>query len=196
MQKCLKLIIATLALTPLSIAQPVTAADYPKKIFLATFETESPKGKGEGSFGSNGKGIVRMSSKDADTSFRYFIDYNSDLYTTIMDSTKSATTKKLDEAQKTASLSFMDSYKKIATKDLGSKVIDGHPCHGYKFKDSSTSESGEAWIAEDYNVIVRSETTNRVGYLTKSKLKKIDTNPPESEFNTTIPADYKVVELK
>lgn len=195
MRRSIKFLLASLIMAPLVISSSASASDLPKDCFLATYELETPKGKGESTYGSNGKGIFVWGSKEPGEEHRYFADFNNNLVTNLFVSTKTATKQKIDP-NTLETIKVMDGYKKAATKDLGSKTLIGHPCHGYLYEIKSSRESGEAWIAEDLDILISSTNENGAGYKTKLTLKNLDKSPPESAFDSAIPSDYKVVDTK
>lgn len=173
----------TAMVAPYLMAPAALAFDYPKEVYLVTYEVVTPTGKTELQQASNGKGMVTMKVKDAKSTYRYFADYKIDVYTTMMDSTKTARKEKLDK--KTAETFNHIYFKKNAQKELGAKVVGGHPCHGYMY--SAGGETGEVWIGDDCKILVFGDSGKTI-----TTLKKLDTNPPASEFNSEIPSNYKM----
>jgi hypothetical protein len=74
-------------------------------------------------------------------------------------------------------------------KDLGKKVINGHPCHGQLFEQGNTKT--EVWTGDEVNTVVQSITTTSQGK-TVTDLKSYSANPPVMP-PFTIPSDYKVM---
>ncbi len=72
---------------------------------------------------------------------------------------------------------------------IGTKVIDGHPCHGYR--GDAGAINGEFWLADDLGVPVLSSSTNYEIQI-ESKLVSFRKLTPAETPEIAIPAGYKV----
>lgn len=76
-------------------------------------------------------------------------------------------------------------------QDLGRKVIDGHPCHGYRY--SASGATTESWVAEDIGVMVLSTSTGG-GTTTTSKLKSYSAKAPGAD-KFSIPSGFQQMQI-
>ncbi len=183
---------SALAVIALNVmASAVNAFDHPKESYIATYNVSSPKVNAEMILGSDGKGIALMKMNDSNTKVREFSDYAANIKTTFDDSRKLALKAKMTE--KDGEAYDMDRFKRNAIKEIGDKIIDGHPCKGYIYQYNGYT--GEVWVGEDCKLLVYSEVVTKDGK-TSVTLKKIDQKPTAEEFKYEIPADYKVISEK
>lgn len=84
--------------------------------------------------------------------------------------------------------------KKYNAKPLGIKVVAGHPAHGYQYVVPGTNCTTEAWIGDDIDFMVASQSNNPQVGLTKMELKSFSPKaPPDSAFQ--LPAGGKVMDM-
>lgn len=84
-----------------------------------------------------------------------------------------------------------EGFKSMNAKALGTKVIDGHPCHGWQTVHQGTTV--ESWTGDDIGCLVYS-TSKGKGYESSMKLVKFSaTKPDPSMFS--LPQGYKVMDV-
>ncbi|MCW5821639.1 MAG: DUF2092 domain-containing protein [Cyanobacteria bacterium TGS_CYA1] len=174
-------------LAPYMMAKAVLAFDPPKHAYKATYDTVSANGvKSQISMAWNGKdiGVSRMTIDGQN--LRVVSDFKNNKAILFLDEHKVAHQIPLDVEY--VEFYDMDAYKKRATKNLGTKRIDGHNCQGYVFTDHGVSR--EVWIGDECKVVV---VMKRPGADSNNlTLKTFDKAPPASEFTAEIPANYDV----
>jgi hypothetical protein len=88
----------------------------------------------------------------------------------------------------------MEETRKRSNTPLGTKVVAGHPAHGFRYTlpDGTISE---VWIADDIDFMVSSSTTSKRDGSTSSQLlqKFSPVAPPASSFS--LPAGVKVMDI-
>lgn len=165
------------------------AQHWSKKAFDATYDMQSAAGKGTLRMVNDGQGRMRND-----------MNLTSGKTTTIIDA-PGKVMYSISEAQhmvvkmpyKDTSVNITDeqSAKAANAKSLGTKVIDGHPCHGWQ--TSMNDATTESWTGDDIGCVVLS-TTKAPSYSTSMKLTKYSAaKPAASEFS--VPAGYKVMEM-
>ena len=81
--------------------------------------------------------------------------------------------------------------KALGGKSLGTKVIDGHPCHGYQYgRDGATIE---VWTADDLHIAVDTITNSSNGKEVSHLGKYVPTAPSADMFD--VPAGYKTMPM-
>lgn len=181
---------AAFTVAPYIVAPAAFALDYPKQAYDATYEMVSPQGKTEMRMASDGKGKTLTKTNSMGQQVRMVADFKAGTCTTLMDTAKMAITAKMTEAN---AQGYDENWykKKKGVKQLGAKVIAGHPCHGYEYSESGTTS--QTWVGDDVKIMVQSVTdTPKVGKTTMT-LKKIAGAPAATEFNASIPAGYKTM---
>lgn len=180
--------LAALIAAPYLMAPAAFAFEYPKQAYDATYEMTGPQGKSEMRMASDGKGKTLTKTNSAGQQMRMIADFKSGVCTTLMDTAKMATTAKMTEANSQASDENWYKKKK-GVKQLGAKVVAGHPCHGYEYTESGTTS--QTWVGDDCKIMVQSVTDTPKFGKTTMTLKKIAGAPAATEFNASIPAGYK-----
>jgi outer membrane lipoprotein-sorting protein len=173
------------------------AADYPKKIYDATYDiVNASTGKATMRMVSDGKGHVRTETTMPNSKFITIADYPKLESMTILEAQKMVMKGKLSAESYQGS--EPDEMKKKNAKDLGSKVVAGHPCHGYEYttKQGAYTSTTETWIGNDMGCFVQSTTTTPQGK-SVTTLKSFSTKAPDvTLFSMTPPAGYKVTVTK
>ncbi len=164
----------------------MAANDYPKQKYDATYTMTGPQGASEMRMASDGAGKMMTVTKVQGNAYTSIVDYLKMTSTVLIAQSKMAMQSKLPETGKY--VNETDAVKKSGGKELGSKVVAGHPCHGYSYKNSSGST--EVWIGDDVKFMVQS-TTKTPAATTVMTLKSIAGAPPASVFE--IPAGYKMM---
>jgi len=159
------------------------AADY-SKAYEATYETTvAGDGTMQHHYMSDGKGHMRTEASEKNCITQIFLkDYPQHTWIITMDinGQKRFIKRPLPDYEGD------DAFKKDA-KDLGTKVIDNHPCHGYE-KTFKNGKGSDSWYADDTKRVILTES---VGFEPKSitKLKSwVNTSP---SFSMSLPSDYK-----
>lgn len=176
-----------LALLCISSGGAALASDPFPKAFDAVYESKTSMGKGEMHISSNGKGKLRTESNAGGYKVVSITDYPNNVAYSIIEAQKMVTKTHIKEGY--SGVSPEDMLKKKDTKDLGTKLVEGHMCHGWltKTKDSST----ETWADSASNELVKSVTTAG-GTTSTMILKSLKYSSPAAEsFN--IPTGYKVM---
>lgn len=165
------------------------AVDYPKKVFDATYEITSPAGATTMRMTSDGKGRMRTETNTAGNKCITIADYPGLASLTLLEAQKMAIKGKLSaesyQGSETADM------KKKGAKDLGNKVVVGHPSHGYEY-NSAGKFLTQIWIGNDIDWFVQSTATLPNGK-SVTTLKSFSSKAPDPAlFSMTPPAGYKV----
>jgi len=183
------LALAAMLLAPYTMATAALAFDYPKKAYDATYEMTTPQGKSEMRMASDGKGMTLTKTETAGQKTRMISDFKKGEVTTLLDTAKMAMKGKMTEAN---AQSYEDDwYKKKKAKSLGTKVVNGHPSHGWEYtQDGVTSQT---WVGDDCKLMTQSTTDSKYGKTTMN-LKKLGPAPAATEFSAAVPAGYKLMQ--
>lgn len=188
MKKSMILVTVAALAAPYLMASPTMAFDYPKKAYDATYEMVNPQGKSEMRMASDGKGLTLTKTEMSGQKTRMIADFKKGETTTLLDTAKMAMKSKMTES--TAQSYEDDWYKKKKAKSLGTKVVNGHPSHGWEYtQDGTTSQT---WVGDDCKIMTQSTTESKYGKTTMN-LKKLGPAPAATEFSAAIPAGYKVM---
>jgi hypothetical protein len=171
------------------------AVDYPKKVFDATYEVVNPASKAVMRMASDGKGHMRTETNSAASKVVTISDYPNAASLTLMEAQKMAIKGKLN-ADSYQGAEPADMKKKNA-RDLGSKVVAGHPCHGWEYTTTSgkTVFVTQIWTGDDTGWLVQSTSKLPTGD-TVQTLKSWSAAPPSPTlFSMNVPDGYKVMGL-
>ncbi|MCW5821637.1 MAG: DUF2092 domain-containing protein [Cyanobacteria bacterium TGS_CYA1] len=182
------LALATMLVAPYTMATAAMAFDYPKKAYDATYEMVNPQGKSEMRMASDGNGMTLTKTEMSGQKTRMITDFKKGEVTTLLDTAKMAMKAKMTEA--TAQSYEDDWYKKKKAKSLGTKVVNGHPSHGWEYSQDGTTS--QTWIGDDCKLMTQSTTDSKYGKTTMN-LKKIGPAPAATEFSAAVPAGYKLM---
>jgi hypothetical protein len=159
------------------------AAEYPKASDTTYETTIAGVGTMQNHYMSDGKGHMRSETTDQNGLVQIsLMDYLQHTAISTMDSDG----QKRFMKNPLPDYEGDDAFKKDA-KDLGTKVIDNHPCHGYEttFKNGLATDT---WIGDDTKCAVLIESVGPE-QKTISKLKSwVNTAP---SFSMSLPSDYK-----
>ncbi len=176
----------TAILAPYTMALPTFAFEPPKESYKAIYDTTSAgKVASQTCMAWNGKDVGVVLAVINGEKMRIVSDFKNNKAILFMDAHKIASPMPLDVEY--IELFDMESYKKRSTKALGTKTVNGHPCHGYLYADHGVSR--EVWIGDDCKVVVTLKNPDESG--NALTLKSFEKSPPDSEFVTAIPADYE-----
>lgn len=173
-----------------AFAAMAMASDYPTKVFDASYEVSQPTGTAQMRMLSDGKGHMRTETATGGSKVDMIADYVKKQSLTLMPVQKMAFKGKLAE----------DSYqgneesdmKKKHAKDLGTKVVAGHPCHGWEYTSTTTPHYvTQVWLGNDIGWFVESTSTLPNGKSTTT-LRSFSTKAPDATlFSMEVPAGYK-----
>lgn len=167
-------------------APSAMATDYPTKAFDARYDLSGPTGKSELRMASDGAGKFLTATTASGASYVTIVDYQKRTSTTLIEQGKMAMQSALPAGG--TFVSDENTVKKAGGKEIGTKVIKGHPCHGYKY--TNPSGSSEVWIGDDVKIMVESTTTSPQGKTVMS-LKSVAGAPAASAFK--VPPGYKLM---
>lgn len=169
------------------VGTSVLSATLPSKPYQAVYdETSGTGGKTVHTFIFDGQGHGRMEiqrgSGKTDVSL---VDIPKRRITILMSDTKTAMTMPLKDDDINSLAAFGAEVKATGTP-LGTKVIDGHPCHGVRYDLGSGTE--ELWTGDDIGIRVYSKVQTRYGD-TEAHLRSYVPQPPAADA-FTVPAGY------
>jgi hypothetical protein len=158
------------------------------KAWDAVYQIISPTGNSTMHQISDGKGHIRTEQSQSGHTTTTILDFPGKVMTVIMPEQKMYMKNQMTDAD-VANANVTK--QKPTGKELGAKVIDGHPCHGY---ESSTGKIvSRAWIGDDIQNLVRSETTTPQGNTTMA-LKSYSGSAPNQDL-TVVPLGYKEMKM-
>lgn len=160
--------------------------EYPKQAYDATYTTTGPSGSSSLRMASDGKGHLRTESSSGGYKVISISDYPNKMAYSIMEAQKMVMKVPL---KPTPNVQDAASAKKANAKDLGIKVVNGHPSHGWEY----TTDGGkvQTWIGEDTHCLVKSETTTPQGKMTMDIKTYSGSAPGDDAFK--VPAGYKTM---
>lgn len=171
-------------------ATPALAAmDYPKQKYDATYTMTGPQGASEMRMASDGAGKFLTTTKMKGAAYTSIVDYLKMTSTTLIEQNKMAMQSKLPESA--AYVGDESTVKKAGGKAIGSKVVAGHPCHGWEY--TNTGGTTEVWLGDDVKMMVQSTTKSPAGK-TVMTLKSVAGVPPANAFE--IPPGYKMMKTQ
>lgn len=168
------------------------AADVPtyaKKPFDVTMTSKTPAGESTIRTTCDGKGHLRSEVNTAGQKSISLMDYPANTITSLLEAQKMMI--KMPMPAQEEQITDAESAKKVHAKDLGSKVMNGHPCHGYEVKKDDTVT--QTWVGDDIHYLVHSEVTSPK-LKSVTNLKSYSTKAPEATF-FDIPAGYKEMKM-
>lgn len=168
---------------------PTSAHDGPKSSFEATYASAGPAGASTVRMISDGKGHMRTETSTNGNKFVSIMDYPAKQAITLIEAQKMAMRVPLKPAQ---DVHDAQSAKKSKARPLGSKVVNGHPCHGWEYS-VQTGGKVEVWTGDDINYLVKSETTVPQGKMTMDLKSWKPATPGADQFK--VPAGYKMMQV-
>jgi len=188
MKKILLALACSLALAPCASFAEQEAA-YPKQVFDASYKSSTPEGKGTVRYSSDGKGHFRQEETVQGKKVVSIVDYNDHRVTTLMEVNHMAITQPFKPVA--PKMSDADFVKNPDYKSAGNKVIDGHPCHGYKSEKDGVIT--EVWIGDDIKHLVKSEVHTDKGLTSLTMVSFSSAEPPADLF--TVPPGYNEMDM-
>jgi len=165
------------------------AVDYPTKTFDTVMSLTTPEGTREMRLISDGKGHLRSEFQGPDGGKMINItDFPGNTAYMLMSTNKMAMRIPLDPRQQHM-IADETAVQKHNGTPIGTKVIDGHPCHGWKF--TAEGSTTETWVGDDIHYPVESITTSTSG-ITKMRLRSYSSAAPSARL-FEIPIDYNTM---
>jgi hypothetical protein len=168
------------------IAPWAMAAKYPTETFDATYVVTTNGVKTDMRMASDGKGHFFTQTSANGQKYGTIVDYLNGTSTSLIPQGKMAMRTKLPPNG--AYVAETDRVKEKNGKSLGSKTVNGHPCHGYEYTNSGAKT--ETWIGDDCKIVVQS-VTHASGTDSTMDLKTIAGKPSGDLFE--VPAGYKIM---
>jgi hypothetical protein len=165
-------------------------AAFPRQVYDATYTSTTAKtGKTTIRYASDGKGHLRQEEHVAGQTIISLINYVDHKVTTLMEINHMAISMPFKPTA--PKMEDQDFAKNANFKSIGTKVVDGHPCHGYaSSKDGATSE---VWIGDDIQHMVKSEVKSPQGDGTM-ELVSYSADPPAADL-FTVPQGYSEMNM-
>jgi YD repeat-containing protein len=162
---------------------------YVKKPYDVTMTSTTPAGPNTIRTSCDGKGHLRSEVDTQGQKTISLIDYPAMTVTSLIVAQKMMI--KMPMPAQEDPITDAESAKKAHAKDLGSKVMNGHPCHGYETKKDDTTT--QTWVGDDIHYLVHSElTTPKMKCVTD--LKSYSDKAPEASL-FDVPAGYKEMKM-
>jgi hypothetical protein len=168
------------------MAPAAMAGNYPSQSFDAQYDVTNAQGKTAMRMACDGKGHFLTQTEAAGQKYVTLVDYLKNTSTTLIPQGKMAMQSKLPANG--GYIADDSSIKAAGGKLIGTKVVNGHPCHGYEYSKSGVKS--QVWIGDDCHISVQS-TTEGSGIKTVMNLKSVSGAPSADSFN--IPAGYKMM---
>jgi hypothetical protein len=174
------------------LGSAASSANISSKPYQASYqETSSVGGKAVRTYATDGKGHGRSEiTRDSGRKDVSLLDLPNHRITILRGDSKTAISMPLRDND-VGMLAQFGSEMRAGGKPLGSKVIDGHPCHGRHYDLGETSE--DLWTGDDIGVRVFSKVQSKFG-TTESHLRSFSTQAPDPKV-FAIPADYNQVPM-
>lgn len=167
-------------------------APWPTKVYDALYERTGGHGTGTFRELSDGKGHVRIENKAGDTSYKSVVicDYPKKAMYVLLDQQKKVMKSALAQEQVYASDEAQ--IKALGGKVLGSKMIGGHPCHGWEVLSNGVKK--EIWTGDDIGCPVLTVTEGPDGKEEQHLIKFSAEAPAADLFE--IPRGYEFLSQK
>lgn len=182
-----------LSILMLALACSATAAlaqDYPTGTFDTTMDITSPEGSHNMRMASDGKGRIRVEIDSPQGNIINIADYPGQTAYMVITAQEMAMKVPLD-AKKMHIVPDEGMVKRQNPTAIGTKVIDGHPCHGYQYTADGTVT--EAWIGDDIHYPVETTSKGPSG-VTKMHLRNYSAATPAAQL-FQVPADCHLMNL-
>lgn len=175
-------------------AQSVQAAgSWQTRQYDARYSYSSKQGNGEYRMASDGKGHALIESNIGNITSTMIVDRpNKTCYSITMMPGGQRMAMKTPYTEQSTAGSTAEEMKKYNGKQIGARVVEGRPCHGWQYAVSGSNT--ESWIGDDIDFMVRSTTSNPQTGATTMVLKSFTpTAPAAAAF--TLPAGVKVMDM-
>jgi hypothetical protein len=184
-----KILALLFLLSAFSIA-PIMAQGFPTQVFTASMEMTGPYGTRDLNFMSDGRGHMRTDSSSPAGKQITITDFKGQKIYMLMVDRKTVMQIPFNPQNQQMATDEAFMHQHNATS-LGAKVIDGHPCHGWKYTIGDTTT--ESWLGDDIHYIVQARTTGPAGTSTMHLLSYSKAAPEPTVFQ--VPADYQQMNL-
>jgi hypothetical protein len=173
-------------------ASAACAQEGPKQAFDATYIARGPGGSATTiHMISDGKGHLRNETTTNGTKMVSITDFPNHCVYTVLDAQK-VVMKMPMRSSGQADIHDNESARKANATPLGSKIIAGHPCHGWAARTEAGTNN--LWIGDDIDHMVRSESKFKTGQTATMELKSWDKSTPSPSLFQA-PAGYKVTQM-
>ena len=162
---------------------------YAKKAFDVTLLNKTSTGDSTVRSTSDGKGKIRSEVDTKGQKSISIMDYPAGTITSLMVAQKMMLKMALPKADDV--VTDAETAKKAGAKDLGTKTISGHPCHGWEVKKGDTTV--QTWVGDDIHYLVHSETHSPKMNLS-TDLKSYSAKAPDATF-FDVPPGYKEMKM-
>jgi hypothetical protein len=170
-------------------ARAADIPSYAKKPFEATMTSKTPAGDNDVKTSCDGKGRLRSEVDMKGQKSISIMDYPGNTITSLLVAQKMMI--KMPMPKQDAPINDAESALKAHAKDLGAKVVNGHPCHGYEIKKDDTVT--QTWVGDDIHYLVHSETTSPK-LKSVTDLKSYSAKAPDATL-FDIPPGYKEMKM-
>lgn len=177
---------------------------FSQQAFAQTFEPKPYDATYQMNFGgesyvqrriSDGKGRVRSELETSRGKMVNILDRKNNVSYTVIANKKMALKRPHDGSSHKKNKNFVvaddQSAREAGAQPIGKKVVEGHPCHGYKY--NHRGNVSEAWIGDDIGTLVLMTSDSPQGKVSM-KLTSIKPFDGSSKWFSP-PADYKVVSM-
>jgi hypothetical protein len=181
---------ALLLLSLLCSTGAAMAQDYPTATFDTTMNVSSPEGSHDMRMVSDGKGRIRIEIDSPEGKIINIADYPGQNAYMVITSQKMAMKVPLD-AKKMHMVPDEGMIQRRNPTSIGTKVIDGHPCHGYRY--TADGAVTEAWIGDDIHYPVETTSKGPEG-VSRMHLRTYSAAAPAAQL-FQVPADCQLMNL-
>lgn len=177
--------------TQQSSADPASTANPTPKAYDATYETTAAGTTSAMRYICDANGHVRIEVSTPQGKAISLIDYPKKTMWSLVEAQKMAMKLPFNPDAGGPAIRDAQSALEHGANTLGSKVVEGHPCHGWETTIQGTRS--ESWVGDDINALVLAVTSGPAGETTM-RLKSYSAAQPEASL-FTVPADYKVMDV-
>ena len=176
-----------LAIAAVSSISTAAAEEYSKRPFDATYTSVTPSGSTTLRIASDGRGKYVTETTSQGQVIRSVVNYIDHTSFTVMPAQKMV----IKGPFKAMEGAFdPDMARKKNAKNLGVKVVEGHPAQGWLY----TADGGttEVWVGNDINQFVKSTTKSPSGNVTTTLKTFAARGPAPDVF--AMPSGYQVMD--
>ena len=190
-----RLIAAAVAMGIIALVPQPSPAGPSGKAYDAVYEMTTSEGTATQRKISDGAGRLRTELTSARGTSITIEDQQMQVRYTVVPDKKVVLMGSLSVRKK--KLASMDAFtdeeaRSMGLQPLGSKLVEGHPCHGYRFASPQTEN--DTWIGDDIGVMVASDSTAPMTGQISVRLKSFSPYVPDPAL-FQVPDGYKVVNM-
>lgn len=189
MNKKSSLSVLTVCILFCQASSVLAAQNWPTKPFDATYKVTGSQASYIMRMATDGKGHLRTESNVAGYSSVSIVDYTNMTQISLVEQGKMAMKTKIPPEG--GYITDGESAKQQNAKALGTKVVAGHPCHGWSY--TTPSGKSEVWTADDIGCFVKSVTDGLAGK-TVTELQSFSKAVPGKE-SFQVPPGYKLTSV-